>query len=459
MHQKEIPPTSTASSNDIPSSPPIDTSPTSFPVPTGPFDSDQADTVSNNEAPPSINMLPASTQTGLSDSIPNNTRAACDSATNDDSCSALPLSDDTEMKTTDLTRYFDQVPLVSLSKCPNPGMPPERKTDRIHITLTDSFDYERSWIKTENETLGSLATSYAKYSGLKEDDFFLQLRTVPISSFEAIHTLPIMNGDIITVIINIAKALPFHTPYWIIKLLQLSPKDRYNRKYDHYEGETTRMDERLLRILLSHIWPGMPTVAIDCRSSKHLKAKDILKTIREGLHREDIVWEDEDFLDTISISSIAPEINLLTLEMTWEPPESMHESEVSWHYPTGPSLENQSIQWIITNKAGLEVPGMATIPAMHEWIKTHFGLETHPTYLTHGLNLLSAGCLTDLGFKKDHKYEVSIHTGYPPILVTPSTPTGHPFHPNVSIRSPTSLTCDRPQHRTHRSVRIPAQTD
>ncbi|KAE8217019.1 hypothetical protein CF319_g8794 [Tilletia indica] len=60
------------------------------------------------------------------------------------------------------------------------------------------------------------------------------------------------------------------------KIVSLSPVDQQGVPYRHYEGPVTRQDEASLQALLKNIWPGMPTVAIECRAKQDQTLEQIL---------------------------------------------------------------------------------------------------------------------------------------------------------------------------------------
>ncbi|KAE8217519.1 hypothetical protein CF326_g9418, partial [Tilletia indica] len=316
-----------------------------------------------------------------------------------------------------------------------------RTPEPIHLTLKDEFGFERSWIKTEDETLGSMATSYAKYSDLKEEDFFFLLRTVPISTFEPIKKLPLMNGDIIKVIVNIAKLVPCHDGKWISTIISLSPKDHNGMPYNHYSGPATRPDERTLRVLLSFIWPGVPPIAIDCRARKNRTLNDVLLVFRQALSRSTIEWEDTGFDDSPPLSQVVGNSSPLTLRISEHPTTTFNDALKNMYTIEEAELRTDPICWIVTGihattsekkEISINMVSDTSVEDLHDWLRGKFGIKDTTSHLLHGLRTINNGTVADNGFRIGQDYEVTIAPGPAPFWATGLLPPERPDTPDLS---------------------------
>ncbi|KAE8237219.1 hypothetical protein A4X13_0g8866, partial [Tilletia indica] len=347
----------------------------------------------------------------------------------------------------DASLYFEQVPLIketlptSNTREYPIGMMENRTSEPIHLTLKDEFGFERSWIKTEDETLGSMATSYAKYSDLKEEDFFFLLRTVPISTFEPIKKLPLMNGDIIKVIVNIAKLVPCHDGKWISTIISLSPRDHNGMPYNHYSGPATRPDERTLRVLLSFIWPGVPPIAIDCRARKNRTLNDVLLVFRQALSRPTIEWEDTGFDDSPPLSQVVGNSSPLTLRISEHPTTTFDDALKNMYTIEEAELRTDPICWIVTGihattsekkEISINMVSDTSVEDLHNWLRGKFGIKDTTTHLLHGLRTINNGTVADNGFRIGQDYEVTISPGPAPFWATGLLPPERPDTPDLS---------------------------
>ncbi|KAE8221274.1 hypothetical protein CF319_g5338 [Tilletia indica] len=321
---------------------------------------------------------------------------------------------------------------------------PELSNSWIRVTVKDGYGYRKDWVKTEDETLGSCVRDYSKYSGLRQEDFSLANRSVPISSFSPLRKQDILNGDTLMVVINPLHVVPTQRPDFIYRLKTLSPRNKEGLPYDHYNGDPTREDECCLQLFLSSIWPGMPTVVVECRSLKNKRVREVLDCLHEAFlfKRTPLtVTSHPDQLDSalgdLQDGDHALQLRFERYHPTYETPIHIT-AGVEFHQ--GPGVEHlleatlfsleveEDSSQEVTRKIGFAMPETSTFRTLLEWAQYEFNLDQNSFFLCHGNHVLLAHeVLNETGFVKGSLYDITLRHGPIPPWLLPKVHIPIPF--------------------------------
>ncbi|KAL9934430.1 hypothetical protein V8E36_006886, partial [Tilletia maclaganii] len=309
----------------------------------------------------------------------------------------------------------------------------EDDTPWVHITVADGFDYRKDYIRQADENLGECVWDYARYAGLQPGDVILHNRTVPLNCYAPIQEQHVMNGDVLNVIINTARALPFRRPEFKAELLQFSPKDKDEVPYPKPTGPPTRDDEVDVWVYLHDEWPGFPVFVIQFRALKAWRLDEIRDGVERALgknrgERQPLVFMDMDANDTLEESHTNGCVHI-NLKRPRNPPSNVV-SIAGVDFVPGPGVaptdppEDQVLLAIELEgpfegnhkpRLGVRVHEEVPVAELLDWIRSRLQLGTRRIYICHHFYVLKPeGILRDIGFANGSCFSLFVKYGAPP---------------------------------------------
>ncbi|CAD6969667.1 unnamed protein product, partial [Tilletia controversa] len=239
---------------------------------------------------------------------------------------------------------------------------------------------------------------------------------------------------------NPARVIPFQKPEWIRLLLQLSPIGLEGEIYPHYDGPVTRNDEVRLQVLLTDLWPGIPTTAVHLRSRSQLTLGNVKRAFElalEGTYLQHYEDEPNDdlLLSTFNTGTILLHFRRSQLNERPDARLTTHELFL------GPGVDGDrepiylqvDVEWerrTFSMCVGSEVNGDDLLT----WLRLHLDQAGMPLYAYHGLRLLRNVTLSGHRLRRGQTYEISVAMGIEPSwIIQPSTRTIQPNQTNKPV--------------------------
>ncbi|KAL9940437.1 hypothetical protein V8E36_001142 [Tilletia maclaganii] len=266
-----------------------------------------------------------------------------------------------------------------------------------------------------------------------------------------------MNGDVLNVIVNTARALPFHRPEFKTELLRFSPTDKDGAPYATPGGSPTRDDEVQVWVYLHNEWPRFPVFVLRFRALQSWKLSEVRDGVERALgknrgERRPLIFDEMDENETIEEAHINGYVHINLRRPRNAPANVISIAGVD--FVPGPGVnpadppEEQVLNcgngqgwWdggymdmvdraycvpraVVTHSGdkatwdfhlGIRVSEDAATRDVLEWIRSRLQLGHRRHYICHHFYVLKAeGTLRDIGFNSDSCFSLFIKYGAPP---------------------------------------------